>query len=172
MKGPGAVTTHYVTRESFAEHGIHKLLPSVSTGLAVQNTNTESSTFIKESPYLMLTASLTSIFYRFPDQGKITVDVIIRNAPVLVTLALSGLEVPPLRIIINLRSINLTVGPQPLIIEDGKRYTLEFAFSLVSQSTQSLVLSEFPYDYSIIQTIAQYPGVQNLVHLNFDSVKL
>ncbi|KAJ2525112.1 hypothetical protein GGI11_000288 [Coemansia sp. RSA 2049] len=72
----------------------------------------------------------------------------------------------------NLRSINLTVGPQPLIIEDGKRYTLEFAFSLVSQSTQSHVLSEFPYDYSIIQTIAQYPGVQNLVHLNFDSVKL
>ncbi|KAJ2523568.1 hypothetical protein GGI11_001421 [Coemansia sp. RSA 2049] len=72
----------------------------------------------------------------------------------------------------NLRSINLGVGYQPLIVRDGMRYTLELAFGLVSQSTRSLVLNELGGDYSITETIAQYPNVQNLVHLNLEKVKL
>ncbi|KAJ2654323.1 hypothetical protein IWW48_006179, partial [Coemansia sp. RSA 1200] len=188
IRGIAAVTTHYATREVFTEHSLHKLLPSVSTGSAIQDTNTESSTFIKEHPYLMLTAGVTSLFYHYSSQGKIPVDVIIRNAPVLVTLVLENFKHLDMQVsfdvakmlvesgvvekLRNLRSINLTVGFQHLIVQDGERCTLEFAFGLVSQPTRLLVLWDFVDNYSITETISQYPNVQNLVHFNLGNIRL
>ncbi|KAJ2761733.1 hypothetical protein H4S06_001048 [Coemansia sp. BCRC 34490] len=262
MRGSAAVNTQNITREVFVEYGLHKLLPSVSAGSATQDTDIESTLYINDYPYLMSAASITRLFYHYPNQGEMAVDVIIRNAPVLVTLVLESLQLPLLKTIMldkennpivyprlknfeylagwyfglgesvkvakgvsfpalervkcqtryifdddalfrgcgktlkhlnmqispnaakmlvesgvverlgNLRSINLGVGYQPLIVRDGMRYPLELAFGLVSQSTRSLVLNELAGDCSIAETIAQYPNVQNLVHLNLEKIKL
>ncbi|KAJ2608844.1 hypothetical protein EV177_004763 [Coemansia sp. RSA 1804] len=73
----------------------------------------------------------------------------------------------------TLRTINLAIGNLSLSPDrNGKSCYLRFALGLVSKSTRSLVIRDFVDDYSIAETILQYPNVQNLVHLNLDSVKL
>ncbi|KAJ2522944.1 hypothetical protein H4217_000419 [Coemansia sp. RSA 1939] len=72
----------------------------------------------------------------------------------------------------NLRSINIKFGYSSHGYGDKSTRPLQFAFELVSQSTRSLVLRDFLDDYSIAETIAQYPNMQSLVHLNLSSVKL
>ncbi|KAJ2655292.1 hypothetical protein IWW48_005603 [Coemansia sp. RSA 1200] len=210
MRGSAAVTTHCISREVFAEHGLHKLLPSVSAGSATRDTNIESSIFIKEYPYLMSEASLTSLFCRYPIMGKMAVDVIIRNAPVLVTLVLDSFHLPQLKDIMldkennpivysRLKDFEYRVGsifglgkrekimngtPFP-VLERAKCQKIyifnddalfrgcgETLKHLDMQSTRSLVLWDFVDDYSIAETIAQYPNVQNLIHLNLGNVKL
>ncbi|KAJ2752869.1 hypothetical protein H4S06_003848, partial [Coemansia sp. BCRC 34490] len=73
----------------------------------------------------------------------------------------------------TLRTINLAIGNLSLSPDrDGKSCYLRFALGLVSKSTRLLVIWDFVDNYSIAETIAQYPNVQNLVHLNLSNVKL
>ncbi|KAJ2748262.1 hypothetical protein H4S06_005009, partial [Coemansia sp. BCRC 34490] len=72
----------------------------------------------------------------------------------------------------NLRSINIKFGYISHGYGDRSTRPLQFAFGLVSQSTRSLVLCDFEDDYAIAEDNAQYPNIQNLVHLNLSSVKL
>ncbi|KAJ2213698.1 hypothetical protein IW140_003690 [Coemansia sp. RSA 1813] len=72
----------------------------------------------------------------------------------------------------NLRNICITSGYQSLPSHDGESYFLRFAFGVVSPSTRSFSLLKFRGSYSIVETIASYPAMQNILYLDISDVKL